>query len=113
MRNQELDKLALAQLLWRDEVLELMEYFDLTTGFRNASRKKLWRHVSNSLSLDEIKAFVCYKLRTRKNWRGKRQRVKPKAKKSLREVLAEIENATYKSAKNLVTAAATSSARLN
>jgi hypothetical protein len=68
MRNQDLDKLALAQLLWRDEVLELMEYFDLTSGFKTANRKTLWRHISNCLSLEEIKAFVCFKLRTRKDW---------------------------------------------
>jgi hypothetical protein len=84
MRNQDLDKLALAQLLWRDEVLELMEYFDLISGFRNANRKRLWRHVSNNLSLEEIKAFVCFKLRTRKDWRVGRRRAKPKAKKSVR-----------------------------
>jgi hypothetical protein len=113
MRNQDLDKLALAQLLWRDEVLELMEYFDLTSGFRNANRKKLWGHISSCLSLEEIKAFVCFKLRTRKDWRGKRQRVKPKAKKSVREVLLEIQNATYGPAKNSVTAAATSFGLLN
>jgi len=82
MRNQDLDKLALAQLLWRDEIFELMEYFDLASGFRKANRKTLWRHISNCLSLDEIKTFVCFKLRTRKDWRSKRPRTKPKAKKS-------------------------------
>jgi hypothetical protein len=113
MRNQDLDKLALSQLLWRDEVIELMEYFDLTTGFRNANRKKLWGHISNSLSLEEIKAFVCFKLRTRKDWRGKHRRLKHKAKKSVREVLLEIQKATYDPAKNSVTAAATSFGLLN
>ncbi len=85
MRNQDLDKLALAQLLWRDEVLELMEYFDLTAGFKNANRKKLWQHIAKSLTLEEIKAFVCFKLRTRLDWRGKR-RVKAKVKKSVQSV---------------------------
>lgn len=81
-RNYDLDKLALAQLLWRDEIFELMEYFDLASGLRSANRKTLWRHISKCLSLDEIKAFVCFKLRTRKNWRGMRRHAKPKAKKS-------------------------------
>lgn len=83
MRNQNIDKLALAQLLWRAEVLELMEYFDLTSGLKSANRKTLWRHISNNLTLEQIKAFVCFKLRTRKDWRGKRRRSKPKAKKPL------------------------------
>ena len=74
MRNKDLDKLALAQLLWRDEVFELMEYFDLASGLKKANRKTLWRHISKCLSLEEIKAFVCFKLRTRKDWRSKRPR---------------------------------------
>lgn len=76
MRNKDLDKLALAQLLWRDEVLELMEYFDLSSGLKKANRKTLWRHIAHCLSLEEIKAFVCFKLRTRKDWRIKRARPK-------------------------------------
>jgi len=68
-RNLELDKLALAQLLWREEVVELMEYFDISSGFKTANRKKLWHHISTSLSLEQLKAFVCFKLRTRKDWR--------------------------------------------
>lgn len=68
-RNESLDKLALAQLLWKEEVLELMEYFDLTCGYRQANRKMLWKHISRNLTVEQLKAFVCYKLRTRKNWR--------------------------------------------
>ncbi len=70
-KNDDLDKLALAQLLWRDEVFELMEYFDLASGLRSANRKILWRHIAKCLSLEQIKAFVCFKLRTRKDWRRK------------------------------------------
>jgi hypothetical protein len=81
MRNKDLDKLALAQLLWREEVLELMEYFDLSSGLKRSNRKILWRHISHCLSLEQIKAFVCFKLRTRKDWRSNRPRAK-KAKRS-------------------------------
>jgi len=69
-RNQDLDKLALAQLLWRDEVIELLEYFDLASGLRTANRKTLWRHISDHLTLEQLKAFVCFKLRTRKDWKA-------------------------------------------
>ena len=74
MRNQDLDKLALAQLLWRDEVLELMEYFDIASGFKKSNRKTLWRHVSSCLTLEQIKAYVCFKLRSRKDWRDRKSR---------------------------------------
>jgi hypothetical protein len=73
-RNLDLDKLALAQLLWREEVMELMEYFDLTKGFKSANRKKLWRHISDNLSVEQLKTFVCFKLRTRKDWRSEQLR---------------------------------------
>jgi hypothetical protein len=72
-RNQDLDKLALAQLLWRDEVFELMEYFDLASGLKTANRKTLWRHISTRLTLEQLKAFVCFKLRTRKDWKSDQQ----------------------------------------
>jgi hypothetical protein len=72
MLNHDHDKLALAQLLWRDEVLELMEYFDIATGFKSANRKRLWRRISDCLTVEQIKAFVCFKLRTRKDWRAER-----------------------------------------
>jgi hypothetical protein len=69
-QNLNLDKLALAQLLWRDEVMELMDYFDLSSGLKTAKRKILWQHISKCLTLEQLKAFVCFKLRTRKDWRS-------------------------------------------
>jgi hypothetical protein len=84
-RNQDLDKLALAQLLWREEIMELMDYFDLSSGLKKANRKTLWSHISHRLSLEEIKAFVCYKLRTRKDWRSKRPRPKTNTKSRVKK----------------------------
>jgi hypothetical protein len=68
-RNLELDRLSLAQLLWRDETIELMEYFGLAGGMRSKPKKDLWKCVARNLSVEELKAFVCYKLKTRKEWR--------------------------------------------
>jgi hypothetical protein len=73
--NPELDTLAMAQLLWREEVLELMEYFDLGRGLKSKSRKVLWNVLAGSLTAEQLKAFVCFKLRTRKGWK-KPKRVK-------------------------------------
>lgn len=74
--NNELDPLAIAQLLWREEALELMEYFDLK-GYSSKPRKILWQALSKSLSVEQLKAFVCFKLRTRKGWKKpKRVRLK-------------------------------------
>lgn len=70
LRNRELDAQALAQLLWREEAIELMEYFDLARGYHDKPRKVLWKVLARNLSCDQLKGFVCYKLRTRSSWRG-------------------------------------------
>ena len=70
IRNRELDALALAQLLWREEAIELMDYFGLARGYRDKPRKVLWKAIAKNLTTDQLKAFVCYKLRTRAEWRG-------------------------------------------
>ncbi|MBX9938376.1 MAG: sce7726 family protein [Candidatus Obscuribacterales bacterium] len=69
LNNESLDALAIAQLLWREEAIELMEYFDLDRGLRDKPRKILWQTLANKLTVKELKAFVCYKLRTRKDWK--------------------------------------------
>jgi hypothetical protein len=51
-----------------------MDYFDLK-GYRSQPRKILWQALSKSLSVEQLKAFVCFKLRTRKGWK-KRKRVR-------------------------------------
>lgn len=75
MTNRSLDKLALAQLLWRDESLELLDYFDLATGIKSKPKKILWQTLARNLTVEQLKTFVCFKLRSRKGWK-KQKRVK-------------------------------------
>jgi len=70
LRNTELDPLALAQLLWREEAMELMEYFGLARGLSKKPRKFLWQTLARELTVPQLQAFVCYKLRMRKGWGG-------------------------------------------
>lgn len=70
IRSRELDSLALAQLLWRDEAIELIDYFGLARGLRDKPRKVLWQALAKNLTTDQLKVFVCFKLRTRKDWLG-------------------------------------------
>lgn len=67
--NRQIEPLALAQLLWRDEALELLEYFGLEKGMKDKPRRVLWKRISDRLTLEQLKAFVCFKLRTRRDWR--------------------------------------------
>ncbi len=70
MLNGDLDRSALAQLLWREEAIELLEFFGLARGMRDKPRKTLWKTLARELSTEELRAFVCYKLRTRTQWRS-------------------------------------------
>jgi hypothetical protein len=75
-KNIEIEPLAMAQLLWREEALELMEYFDLAAGNKSKSRKILWQLLASKLSVEQLKAFVCFKLKQRRGWkRRKRSRI--------------------------------------
>jgi len=73
-RNHEVDKLALAQLLWRDEAIELLEFFGLARGMRDKPRRALWQRLARELTVEELKGYVCYKLRTRQDWRDEGRR---------------------------------------
>lgn len=71
--NRELDPLAMAQLLWREEIMELMQYFDLDQGNKSKSRKLLWQVLAKKLTVDQLKAFVCYKLKQRNKWKARKK----------------------------------------
>lgn len=75
MTNRSLDKLALAQLLWREESLELLDFFDLANGIKSKPKKVLWQTLARNLTVEQLKAYVCFKLRSRKGWK-KKKRVK-------------------------------------
>ena len=46
-----------------------MEYFDLDHGLKSKPRKVLWQKLASALTLEQLKTFVCFKLRTRKGWK--------------------------------------------
>lgn len=71
--NFNLEPLALAQLLWREEALELMEYFDLDHGLKSKPRKVLWQTLAKNLTMEQLKTFVCFKLRSRKGWKKRKR----------------------------------------
>lgn len=71
--NFNLEPLALAQLLWREEALELMQYFDLDHGLKSKPRKVLWQTLAKNLTMEQLKTFVCFKLRSRKGWKKRKR----------------------------------------
>lgn len=73
-RNPSLDPLALAQLLWRDEALDLLSELGLDSGIRGKPRAVLWRRLAASVSLELLRDLVRERVKARGNWRSAVQR---------------------------------------
>ena len=56
--NQEIDSSALAQLLWRDEALAVLERNGLGAGLRSKPRRCLWDALARSFTLVELRELV-------------------------------------------------------
>jgi hypothetical protein len=68
-QNYSVDPLALSQLLWREEALQILKDLGLAAGVRNGSRKLMWKLLVAVMSLDELRAVVSDKLKARTDWR--------------------------------------------
>ena len=68
--NPQLDPLALAQLLWRDEVLQALIDREFAVGMRSKSRDELCKHLASNVSLQELGEVVRMNLKRRgASWR--------------------------------------------
>ena len=68
--NPHRDRLALAQLLWRDEALKVLDTRGKARGVKSKARPAIWKRVSEELSTEEIAREVCCAFRNRtKDWR--------------------------------------------
>jgi hypothetical protein len=69
-KNPSLDAYAIAQLLWRDEALDVLHEFGLVEGYRTKTRKQIWQALADYLRLDELRDKVRSKLVSREGWRS-------------------------------------------
>jgi hypothetical protein len=67
-RNPQVDPEALAQLLWRDEVLAHLRLHNLHKGLLRKPRKFIWEQFVKSFTAAELQEIVRSKLKSRKNW---------------------------------------------
>jgi hypothetical protein len=68
-QNPTVDASAVAQLLWRHEVLEELESRALAYGLRGKPRRELWLRLVDSLPLVELCGVVRERLKQRQQWR--------------------------------------------
>jgi len=69
-RNPQVDAYSLAQLLWRDEVLDLLSENCSLDGLRSKPRKLLWQALADQLPLNNLRSKVREKLVSRTKWRS-------------------------------------------
>ena len=67
--NPSISPFSVAQLLWRDEIVELLRQFGAPSSVLRFPRNILYRLLAWHLPVDELRRVVCRQLKSRKNWR--------------------------------------------
>lgn len=68
--NPEINRIALAELLWRPEVIALLHERGATSGMLRMPRAALYEFLVATTSLSELRAVVRECLKARVGWRG-------------------------------------------
>ena len=66
--NGHVEPFAVAQLLWRDEALDVLRARQLHRGRSSLTRWQLWRCLADEMPLDELQLEVRSRLRARQDW---------------------------------------------
>jgi hypothetical protein len=67
--NPSPDPITVAQLLWREEALMLLEARGIARGFRSARVAVIWKALADVMPFTELAAAVRHTLKTRQGWR--------------------------------------------
>lgn len=68
LRNPAQDSRSLAELLWRNEALDLLEQFDNLNGLRSKPRSVIYDTLATCLDIEQIREFVVKRFNSRTNW---------------------------------------------
>lgn len=68
--NPSVDSYSVAQLLWRDEAINILKELGLEKGFVSKSRSEIWHKLSSSIPPEKLKMLIRDRLKTRVNWRS-------------------------------------------
>ena len=71
--NRRIDLFSIAQLLWRDEAIQLLRLNGVSNRLLKLPRTELYRQLVANLSAKTLKAAVRQCLRSRQNWRCPQQ----------------------------------------
>jgi hypothetical protein len=68
-KNREKDTMGLAQLLWKDEVIDILTSYLNYTVRSKATKEQLYDVLSNECSSAKLSTFVLQYLKSRQTWR--------------------------------------------
>jgi hypothetical protein len=70
VQNSGLNKLQIARLLWKAEIIAILDRRELAHGFRSKPSEVLASRLANELTLNELTFEVRSVLKSRQNWLG-------------------------------------------
>jgi hypothetical protein len=68
--NTDVDAMSLAQLLWRDEAIQLLRELGEGKGLSSKARWYAWDRLVQTLTLDELRTAVRQQIKARREWPG-------------------------------------------
>lgn len=66
--NPAIDPFLVAQLLWKDEAISVLDGLGLARGWKSKRAKLVHQHLAASIPLDELRAHVRTALKKRTDW---------------------------------------------
>jgi hypothetical protein len=68
--NLQVDNLSLAQLLWKEETIEILVSLGIKKGLSGKPKPFLWKLLADSISTKELSIYVRETLKLRSNWKA-------------------------------------------
>ena len=68
--NKHISGYSLLQLLWKEELSNIIDVYGLDKRIKNKPKKEVWAYISEMLNLDTIKDNVRYYLKSRTTWKA-------------------------------------------
>jgi len=70
-RNLLVDSFSLAQLLWKEEAINVLQKHGIAKGFKTKRKWLIWEKLSHSFSVEELSCEIRKTLKSRTDWKLK------------------------------------------
>lgn len=68
-RNTSIDPFSVAQLLWRDEALDLLSRLNMSKGMGHKRRWLLWEYLAENVPIEQLCDYTRQYLKNRNDWK--------------------------------------------